>query len=399
MIDSIEIMSTPHQQTIPALTFDATLDGWEHSTGFIKRDVPMSELEEQKNPRDALSVLIEVKYAGMCGTDRGIWNRHVFRELIHNSLAKEEKTLRILGHEFVGKVVQTGSQVETLYGIKPGDDVSGDSHITCGRCFQCRVGEEEVCQDQKILGISTDGIFAKYAKIPAKNLWQVDFTRVRPEICAMLDPFGNAVHSCSKVDLRGKRVAILGCGPIGMFTVLLARAFGAVKIIAADINEENLKAAKELGAHHTVLVEKLPLESPNTDRTLQQKIDEQTYGKGVDVAFEMAGPNSSVHNALAITRSGGHVILFGLKDGDFVLPHFNRTIIKGLTLHGVIGRQIFQTWQTSQRMLSDHNNGIQEKIWRIILKEGQDTIIPFDSYTREVFEQKMAAHPKILMQM
>src|SRR3989344_6627637 len=383
------------ENTISGLTLDLTADGWEQSRGFMKRDIPMPELKEQETPLDALSVILEIQYTGMCGTDRGIWNRHVFRELITNSLAKEQKTLRILGHEFVGKIVDAGTQVANLYGLKKGDDVSGDSHVTCGHCFQCRVGEEEVCQDQSILGISRDGVFAKYVKIPAKNLWQVDYMRIRPEICAMLDPFGNAVHSCSKVDLRGKRVAILGCGPIGMFTVLLLRAFGAAKIIAIDVNQTNLETAKELGAHETILIKKS--EGLHADSELEQKIRQLTYGKGVDVAFEMAGPNVSVNNALAVTRSGGQVVLFGLKDGDFVIPNFNRAIIKGLTLHGVIGRQIFETWQTSQRMLSDKTNGIQEKIWRVILKEGKDTIIPFDSYSKELFEQKMAEHAKILI--
>ena len=380
---------------IPALTFDTGADGWDKSSGFIKREIPMPELDEQKNARDALMVLLEIQYAGVCGTDRGIWRRQVFKELIHRSLEREGETQRILGHEFVGKVVQVGSQVENVYGVRTGDNVSGDSHITCGHCFQCRVGEEEVCQDQAILGISTNGIFAKYVKIPAKNLWQVDFMRIRPEICAMLDPFGNAVHSCSKVDLRGKRVAILGCGPIGMFTVLLLRAFGAAKIIAIDVNQTNLETAKELGAHETILIKKS--EGLHADSELEQKIRQLTYGKGVDVAFEMAGPNVSVNNALAVTRSGGQVVLFGLKDGDFVIPNFNRAIIKGLTLHGVIGRQIFETWQTSQRMLSDKTNGIQDKIWHGILKEGMGTIIPFESYAKDSFEQKMVQHPKILI--
>jgi threonine 3-dehydrogenase len=113
----------------------------------------------------------------------------------------------------------------------------------------------------------------------------------------------------------------------------------------------------------------------------------------------MAGPNSSVNNALAVTRGGGHVVLFGLKDGDFIVPHFNRAIVKGLTLHGVIGRKIFGTWQTSQRMLSDKQNGIQEKIWRVIMKRGNGTILQFSDYTPEKFEEMMGRHPKILIRM
>jgi len=376
-------------KTIQALTFDTKLDGWEKSRGFIKRKIPMPVLDERKDSKDALCVLIEVNYAGVCGTDRGIWHRQAFRELVHDSLKREKKNQRILGHEFVGKVIQAGSQVKNLYGIKTGDDVSGDSHITCGQCFQCRIGEQEVCQDQKILGIGIDGVFAKYIKIPAKNLWQVDFARVRPEIAVMFDPFGNAVHACSKVDLRGKRVAVLGCGPIGMFTVLLCRAFGAAKVVAVDINKANLDMAKRLGAHNIV----------KADDSLGAEINKLTYGKGVDIAFEMAGPNDSVNNALAITRSGGDVVLFGLKDGDFTIPRFNQVIIKGLTLRGVIGRKIFATWQTSQRLLSDKQNGIQDKIWRIIMKSGRDTIVPLSSYAPKKFEEKMRKHPKILLKM
>ena len=404
---------------IQALVFDTKKDGWDASTGFAKRTVPMPVLNERKNSADALSVIVKIQYAGVCGTDRGIWRREVFRDLILDSLARAEKTTRVLGHEFVGTVVDAGSQVKNLYDIKKGDNVSGDSHVTCGRCFQCRVGEEEVCQDQAILGVSIDGIFAQYVKLPAKNLWVVDFARIRPEIAAMFDPFGNAVHACSKVDMRGKRVAILGCGPIGMFTILLARAFGAAKVIAADINGVNLAIAKRLGAHEIVRVgarpghaasakkKDAPDFSPNlssdnaakitVDPTLDTAIRALTYNKGVDIAFEMAGPNASVNNALTITRSGGDVILFGLKDGDFTIPHFNRMIVKGLTIHAVIGRQIFRTWQTSQRVLSDRKNGIQDAIWHIILGEGKDTIIPFSSYRKEIFEKKLAAHPKILI--
>lgn len=388
-----------NQKTIPALTFDTKEDGWERSTGFVKRLVPFPSLDEKKNPRDALSVLLEVRFAGVCGTDRGIWHRQVFKELIHTSLKQEKKTERILGHEFVGKVIETGSQVGELYGIHKGDDISGDSHITCGRCFQCRIGEHEVCQDQKILGISTDGIFATYSKIPAKNLWAVDFTRIRPEIAAMLDPFGNAVHACSKVDLRGKRIAVLGCGPIGMFTILLSHIFGAAKIIAADVNAANLAMAKELGAHVAIKLSPRPKEIIAADKNLEAVVNKRTYGKGVDVAFEMAGPNGSVNNALAITRGGGEVILFGLKDGDFVIPRFNRSIVKGLTLYSVIGRKIFATWQVSQRVLSDKTNGVQDAIWRVILKKGKGTIISLSSYNKESFAKKMIQHPKILIQM
>lgn len=384
-------------KTIPALTLDLKADGWETSRGFIKREVPMPELNESANSADALSVIVKIKYAGVCGSDRGIWNRGSFSDMFSESLANEHKSLRILGHEFVGEVVESGSQVENLYGVSVGDAVSGDSHVTCGRCFQCRMGEQEVCQDQAILGISTDGIFAPYVKIPAKNLWQVDYERVRPEVCAMYDPFGNAVHSLSKTDVRGARVAVFGCGQIGLFSILLARNFGAAKVIGIDVNQDNLDMAKKLGAHETILIEQTEKQdSYDVDPNVIEEIRKLTYGKGVDVSLEMSGFNSSVNNAIAATRFGGDVILFGIKDGDFVIKDFSRMVVKGVTLHNVIGRQMFQTWQTAQRVLSDQTNGVQDKMWDIILKGGQDTIIKLSEFSTELMEERMAAHPKLI---
>src|SRR3989344_5082197 len=223
------------QKMVKALTFDAKKDGWEKSKGFVMREVPMPTLDEKKNPEDALSVILKIKYAGVCGSDKGLWYRTAFRDMVHESLAREKKTLRITGHEFVGEIVEVGSMVPRLYHdpdeknpvkIEKGSLVSGDSHVTCGRCFQCRVGEEHVCMNEQILGISTDGIFAEYVKIPAKNLWAVDERRVRPEVAAIYDPFGNAVHATTVVAFRGQRVAIFGAGAIGLFSILLLRRFG-----------------------------------------------------------------------------------------------------------------------------------------------------------------------------
>jgi len=382
---------------IPALTFDIKEDSWENSQGFFKRDIPIPSLDEKNNPSDAVSVILKIKYAGICGSDRGIWLRNTFKDMIHDSLEKEEKSMRILGHEFVGEVIEQGSAVETLYDIKVGDPVSGDSHVTCGKCFQCRIGEENVCLNEQILGITLDGIYAEYVKIPAKNLWIVDFERVRPEIATLYDPFGNAVHSCTSCDMRGQRVAIFGCGQIGPFSVLLLKYFGAAKIIGIDVNEENLEMAKELGAHEIIKLDLKDKEHEyDPDHEVLDKIMELTYGKGVDVSMELAGYNSSVNNSIEATRRGGHVILFGLKDKDFTIPKFSRTIVKGLNIHCVIGRQIFGTWQIAQRMLSDKSNGIQDNIFNVILKAGKDTIIPIKNYTNELFKEKMEKQPKLV---
>jgi len=389
-------------KSIYGLTIDVAQEGWEGSRGFTKRELSMPTLDEKANPKDALCVIVRVMYAGMCGSDRGMWNRDAFSDMVKGSLEKQGKTMRIVGHEFVGEVVEVGSLVEsTTFDISIGSHVSGDSHVTCGRCYQCRLGEEEVCQDQSILGISIDGIYAQYVKIPAKNLWAVDFDRVRPEVCALYDPFGNAVHALSKVDVRGARVAIFGAGQIGMFSILLARYFGAAKVIAVDTNPVNLEMAKKLGAHETVLIDtkKYKEYAYDHDPEVVEKIQELTYGKGVDVSLEMAGFNSSVNNCFEATRFGGHIIFFGIKDGNFTIPNFSSLIIKGFTIHNVIGRQIFKTWQIAQRMLSDKKNGIQDAIWEIMLNEGNGPLISIDEYSKELVEQKMKQYPKLVFNM
>lgn len=392
--------------TVKALTIDLEQDGWETSKGFVMRDIPAPTLDEANNPEDALSVIVKVSYAGVCGSDRGLWQRTAFRDMVHDSLEREQKTLRVTGHEFVGEIVEAGSMVQRLYydmdeqnmaKIAVGSLVSGDSHVTCGRCFNCRIGEQNVCMNEAILGISIDGIFAEYVKIPAKNLWAVDESRVRSEIAAMYDPFGNAVHATTVTDMRGQRVAVFGCGAIGLFSILLLRRFGAAKIIAIDVNEDNLALAQELGAHETILVtsaKQTPDYAHNPE--VKERIMELTYGKGVDVAMEMAGPPSSLNNAIENTRRGGHIILFGIKDGDVTVPKFSRVIVRGLTLHGVIGRHIFKTWQIAQRMLSDRSNGIQDALWTKVLKEGKGTILPFADFDPQQFEDAMKNYPKIV---
>lgn len=388
------------------LIIDTAQTPWEESRGFTKVDLEMPVLDEANNPGDATSVIVKMKYAGVCGSDRGLWYRAAFKDLFKDSLAREGKTRRITGHEFLGEIVAAGSAVHTLYSdpdplnqakIEVGSLVSGDSHVTCGRCYQCRIGESNVCLNEAILGISIDGVFAEYVKLPAKNLWSVDETRIRPEVAAIFDPFGNAIHSLTKVDVRGQRVAIFGAGPIGLFSVLLAKNFGAAKVIIADISQANLDMAKRLGADETILIERSEKDhSWQSDTAVVERIMELTYGKGVDIAMEMAGPQSSINNTLDSVRRGGHVVLFGIKDGDLTIPSFSRMITRGVTIHCVIGREIFKTWQIAQRVLSDRSNGVQDKIWEIILNGGEGTIVPLEEFDPNEFERKMNENPKLL---
>lgn len=388
------------------LVIDTAKTPWGESRGFTKTELEMPVLDEATAPSDATAVILKIKYAGVCGSDRGLWHRAAFKDLFHDSLKREGKTQRITGHEFVGEIVQMGSAVEALYSdpdplnktkIAVGSLVSGDSHVTCGRCYQCRIGEANVCLNEAILGISTDGVFAEYVKLPAKNLWAIDEARIRPEIAAIMDPFGNAVHALTKIDVRGQRVAVFGAGPIGLFSILIANNFGAAKIIAVDVSPKNLEMAKKLGADETILIEKSDKEhSWQHDEAVLEEINKLTYGKGVDVALEMAGPQSSVNNAIDSVRRGGKVVLFGVKDGDLTIPNFSRLITRGITIHSIIGREIFKTWQISQRLLSDKANGIHDKIWEVILNKGEGTILPIDDFEPEQFEREMNEKPKLV---
>ncbi len=416
-----------------ALVFDKSKYDWETSHGFELVNIPEPVLDEKNNPGDANYVIMKVHYAGICGTDRGIWNRQAFRDVILGSIDKDDeiarsaggeailkqdgtasaalavsasKTYRIIGHEFFGEIIKVGSAVKNL---KPGDFAACESHVVCNKCYQCLRGQKEVCTNEKILGISHDGGFAEFAKVPSHIVWKTDTSKIRPEVAAMQEPFGNAVHAASKVDVKGKSVAIFGLGPIGMFLTIVLKGMGASSIIGVDPNPVTQDMAKKLGIdyviplYNVVQAPGLPNKQGKAlpyihDTSLTDEIKKITNGVGVDISFEMAGFNSSVNNCLYATRRGGEVVLFGIKQGDFVFEDFNRLIVNGFTFHAVIGRQIWQTWETTRSLMENTKNGVQEKLFNVILDRGQDTILPIEEYTKERFEEMMAKHPKFLIQ-
>lgn len=381
--------------TMTALTFDTLRDGWDRSTGMVKEQVPVPQFDREE---DHASVLIKVKYAGFCGSDRGIWWRKAFGDMIQGSLAEEGQTTRVIGHELLGEIVDVGVKVREKYGYKAGDVVSTESHIICGTCHQCRVGDSHVCQKDKIIGISLDGCFAEYLKLPAKALWPTDLSRIRPEVAAVQEPFGNAVHACQATDLRGKTVAIFGCGTIGLFAVLIARGLGATKIIGVEVDAKHAAMARDLGCDAVLVPSHAnPARPFASDPELRTAIRDLTGGVGVDVAFEMAGFNSSMNNAIKAVRRGGHVVLFGVKNGDAVVEDVHRVVMDGIQLHGIVGRQIFGTWEITKRLLEDRQNGIQDAIWTTILERGVDTVVDIRDWEKTAFEGMMSRHPKAVI--
>ena len=351
-------------------------------------------------PTDAFNVVIKVIYAGFCGSDRGIWNRTAFKGMIFESLKRERATTRIIGHEMIGEIVATGSRVGPRFGYGAKDIVTTESHIICGTCYQCRIGQTHICSQDVIIGIGRDGCFAEYIKLPANVLWPTDPRKIKMKVAAVQEPFGNAVHACTKADLRGKTVAVFGCGTIGLFVVMIARALGATRIIGIEPNPKNIAMARELGADEVIPVnlKKNHAHAWSADKELVAQVREAFGGIGADVAMEMAGFNSSVNNAIQSTRRGGEVILFGLKQGNFHIQAFDRVIVNGLTLHSVIGRRIFETWYITRNLLEDRTNGIQDRIADVILGGGDDAIVHIDEFTPDSFEETLAAWPKPLIQ-
>ena len=377
-----------------ALVFDRSKDVWEKSKGLRKVQVPAPFLDEAKDPLDAERVIIKVLYSGVCGSDKGIWFRNAFKEMIFKSLDHEKKDYRVAGHELLGRVEKIGALAERRYGFRPGDIVTTESHITCGKCLQCRVGQREVCQDNIIIGFSIDGCFAEYIKLPAEVLWHSNPDKIRMEVGAIQEPFGNAVHACTKVDLRGKSLAVFGCGTIGMFTILTARALGVSKIIGIEPSEANARLAEKIGVDEVVRFK--PGDDWRSDATVVEKV-QRFGGNGVDVAIEMAGYNSSVNNALQAVRMGGEVVLFGIKSGDFMVEDFQGLIGRGISLHGVIGRRVFETWNISTNLLEARENRIQEKIFDVILNGGKETVVNIEDYDPADFERRITDHTKVII--
>jgi threonine 3-dehydrogenase len=368
---------------------------WDTESGFRKTRVARPRLDENARPQDATNVVVQVLYAGVCGTDRGIYQRTSLRETILRSLDAAGKADRIIGHELVGRIAEVGSDVKDLFGYAPGQIVSTESHVFCGHCYQCRLGQMHVCTDERIIGVSRDGGFAEYIVLPARVLWPTDTNKIVLEVAAIQEPFGNAVHVCTRADLRGKTVGIFGLGPIGLFAAMIAKVLGATRVLAVEPSAERRDLGLAAGVDRAFDVATGP--EWTADEDLVQRLHRETGGVGIDVALEMSGFNGALNSAIASTRRGGDVVLFGLHSGDYVIQGYERMILKGLTLSCVIGRELFRTWSLTQRLLEDRSNGIQDKIFDLMLHRGKDTILDIHDFDQARFEAMMRKHTKVLL--
>ena len=272
-------------------------------------------------------LLLKVHRASICGSDMPIWS--------WNSWAPERfKTPSSFGHEFCGTVAEVGSGARDF---SKGDFVSVESHIFCGLCYQCRNGQRHVCREMKIIGVDGPGGFGEYAVVPARCAWKHKDAALK-DLGSLLEPFGNAVYSVLVEPVAAKSVLVMGCGPQGLFSIAVAKASGADKIVAVEGSRFRAELALQMGATAVV--------SPDEDPRKAGRAPD-----GFDVVCEMSGAAAAINAAFKAVRMGGRLTAFGIPSKKVEIDWANDLIFKGVRVHGIVGREIFETWYTADRLL------------------------------------------------
>lgn len=268
-------------------------------------------------------ILIKIKKTAICGTDVHIYNWDEW----------SQKTVPVgmtVGHEYVGTVAAIGDGVR---GFAIGDRVSGEGHITCGYCRNCRAGRRHLCRNTTGVGVNRPGAFAEYLSIPADNAFKIP-DEVSDDMAAIFDPFGNAVHTALSFDLVGEDVLITGAGPIGMMAAAVAKHAGARHVVITDINDYRLELAANMGATRTV---------NSSKEDLSDVMQQLGMSEGFDVGLEMSGVPVAFNGMLKAMNHGGKIALLGIPPGDMPID-WNQVIFKGLIIKGIYGREMFETW-------------------------------------------------------
>jgi threonine 3-dehydrogenase len=275
-------------------------------------------------------VLIKMKKTAICGTDMHIWH---WDEWARRTI----KVPMAVGHEYAGEIVAIGSEVR---GLAVGDRVSGEGHITCGHCRNCRAGRRHLCRNAIGVGVNRAGCFAEYMSLPAANVFKLP-DAITDEIASILDPFGNATHTALSFNLVGEDVLITGAGPIGIMAVAIARFVGSRHVVITDVNPYRLELARRMGASRALDVR---------TQTLDQAMQELKMEEGFDVGLEMSGVPSAFRELLRTMHHGGNVALLGIMPKDTGI-NWDEVIFKGLVMKGVYGREMFETWYKMSSML------------------------------------------------
>ena len=280
-------------------------------------------------------MLIRVKRTAICGTDMHIYNWDAWAQ----------KTIPVpmaVGHEYCGEIVEIGSEVS---GFSPGDRVSGEGHITCGYCRNCRAGRRHLCRNTVGVGVNRPGCFAEYVVIPAFNAFKLP-AAIDDEIAAILDPLGNAVHTALAFDVVGEDVLITGAGPIGIMAAAIVRFIGARNVVITDVNDYRLDLARRMGATLALNV---------TRDSLDDAMKQLGMREGFDVGLEMSGNAAALRDMLRTLHHGGSVAMLGIPPNEVAID-WNDVILKGLTIKGIYGRQMFETWYKMAALLQSGLN-------------------------------------------
>jgi Threonine dehydrogenase and related Zn-dependent dehydrogenases len=282
-------------------------------------------------------VLVRVHAASICGTDLHIYD---WNEWAQKRISRLPMTF---GHEVAGTVESVGKEVHHL---DPGAFVAAETHVACGQCSTCRSGRAHICEDLKILGVDIEGAFAEYLVLPAGNAWVVG-EGIHPDAASIMEPFGNGVHAAFGTgggeDIATNAVAVIGCGPIGLFAVAIARSLGAWKVIAVEPNDYRREMATVMGAD--LLVDPFAVDPVAT-------VLEATNGSGAEVVLEMSGNARAIDQGTRMLARGGRMSLLGLPDGPVTLDLNDQVIFKEARLQGITGREMFRTWQQTTTLLS-----------------------------------------------
>ncbi|MEA3119293.1 MAG: threonine 3-dehydrogenase [Paraburkholderia sp.] len=295
----------------------------ERAPGLVMTDVSKPDVGHN-------DVLIRIKRTAICGTDIHIWKWDEWAQ----------KTIPVpmhVGHEYVGEIVEMGQEVR---GFAIGDRVSGEGHITCGFCRNCRAGRRHLCRNTVGVGVNREGSFAEYLAIPAFNAFRIP-DEISDDLAAIFDPFGNATHTALSFDLVGEDVLITGAGPIGIMAAAIAKHVGARNIVVTDINEYRLALARKMGATRAVNVAR---------ESLREVMSDLHMTEGFDVGLEMSGAPGALTTLLEAMNHGGKVALLGIPPAQTAID-WNQVIFKGLEIKGIYGREMFETWYKMVAML------------------------------------------------
>ena len=292
---------------------------------LVKKEArPGLWLEDVPEPVIGINdVLIRVDRTGICGTDLHIYNWDAWAQ-------KTIPVPMVVGHEFVGEIVEVGSNVADFH---PGDVVSAEGHVVCGRCRNCLAGRRHLCKDTKGIGVNRTGAFAEYISVPMTNVWHHQ-PGIDRDVAAIFDPFGNAVHTALTFDLLGEDVLITGAGPIGIMAVGIAKHAGARHVVITDVNDYRLDLAKKMGADVALNV---------TKGTLKDVPAQLAMKEGFDVGLEMSGHAAAFRDMIDAMAHGGKIAMLGIPAEPMAID-WNKVVFNMLTIKGIYGREMYETW-------------------------------------------------------